>query len=183
MKGEKDDQERGGSPSTNVQTGKNMLLGSGALFVLNIIILVVAIVLLVQGGGSKKSSESCAAAPAAPIAGWHYALMSFPDRVDAATAAGRGRRPPSAPSPRSTPSARRRQARRHAHGAPRGGHRREVRRLRGRRGRGVLRRRRRVGRHELPARRPEGPGHRRRGQPAHGPHARRRARRHGRLSS
>ena len=88
MKGEKDDQERGGSPSTNVQTGKNMLLGSGALFVLNIIILVVAIVLLVQGGGSKKSSESCAAAPAAPIAGWHYALMSFPDRVDAATAAG-----------------------------------------------------------------------------------------------
>ena len=78
---EKDDQERGGSPSTNVQTGKNMLLGSGALFVLNIIILVVAIVLLVQGGGSKKSSESCAAAPAAPIAGWHYALMSFPERA------------------------------------------------------------------------------------------------------
>ena len=100
MKGEKDDQERGGSPSTNVQTGKNMLLGSGALFVLNIIILVVAIVLLVQGGGSKKSSESCAAAPAAPIAGWHYALMSFPDRVDAATAAGRGRRPPTPSPPR-----------------------------------------------------------------------------------
>ena len=188
MKDEKDDQERGSAPAASAQTGQNMF--ASGVFVTSIVILVVAIVLLAQGGGSKKSSESCAAAPAAPIAGWHYALMSFPNRVDAATAAGCGRRPPSAPSPRSmppsprsTPSARRRQARRHAHGAPRGGHRREVRRLRGRRGRGVLRRRRRVGRHELPARRPEGPGHRRRGQPAHGPHARRRARRHGRLSS